>query len=180
MKTEFSNEQGLGQITSFLSFKLGSENFTIPVMRIMEILEVPKITKVPQSPNFLVGVINLRGAVLPVIDTRIKFGMSAIEYTINTCILVLSIEVNEDTIEVGALVDSVSEVFELSDSKIMPSPTIATRYRTDYLKGMIQEEDHFLMVLDIDKVFSSNDLESINIASNNLNERDENSELTKQ
>ena len=130
-------------------------------MKIMEILEVPKITKVPQSPNFLVGVINLRGAVLPVIDTRIKFGMSQIQYTINTCILVLSIEVNDEEVVVGALVDSVSEVFELDESKIKPTPTIATKYRADYIQGMIQEDDHFMMVLNIDKVFSSLDLESI-------------------
>lgn len=166
MKAELSNENGIGQLTSFLSFKLENENFTIPVMKIMEILEVPKITKVPQSPNFLVGVINLRGAVLPVIDSRVKFGMTPIEYTINTCILVLSIEVNDEVIEVGALVDSVSEVFELNETKILPSPTIATKYRADYVKGMIQEGDHFLMVLDIDKVFSSNDLESLNVVSN--------------
>jgi purine-binding chemotaxis protein CheW len=127
----------------------------------MEILEVPKITRVPQAPNFLVGVINLRGAVLPVIDTRIKFGMTPIEYTINTCILVLSVLSNDEIIQVGALVDSVSEVFEFSTDKIKQAPTIATRYRADYIHGMIQEDDHFIMVLDIDKVFSSNDLESI-------------------
>lgn len=161
IKTDVAGEKQVGETTSFLSFKLSSENFTIPVMKILEILEVPKITKVPQAPNFLVGVINLRGAVLPVIDTRVKFGMSPIEYTINTCILVLSIEVNEETIEVGALVDSVSKVFELNENKILPSPTIASKYRVDYVKGMIQEDDHFLMVLDIDKVFSSNDLDSI-------------------
>jgi purine-binding chemotaxis protein CheW len=160
MKTETTNEM-VGETKSFLSFRLAEEHFTIPVMKIMEILEVPKITKVPQSPNFLVGVINLRGAVLPVIDTRIKFGMSPIEYTINTCVLVLNIEVNDENLIVGALVDSVSEVFELHDSKIKPTPTIASRYRADYIQGMIQENDHFMMVLNIDKVFSSNDLESI-------------------
>lgn len=166
MKSEQMNENVLnGETKSFLSFKLEHENFTIPVMKIMEILEVPKITKVPQSPNFLVGVINLRGAVLPVIDTRIKFGMTPIEFTINTCILVLSIEVNEEVIEVGALVDSVSEVFELNTNDIKQAPTLATRYRADYVQGMIQENDHFIMVLDVDKVFSSNDLDSINIAS---------------
>jgi purine-binding chemotaxis protein CheW len=116
---------------------------------------------VPQAPNFLVGVINLRGAVLPVIDTRIKFGMTPIEYTINTCILVVSVLSNDEIIQVGALVDSVSEVFEFSTDKIKQAPTIATRYRADYIHGMIQEDDHFIMVLDIDKVFSSNDLESI-------------------
>ena len=161
MKTETTNDKMVGETKSFLSFILAEEHFTIPVMKIMEILEVPKITKVPQSPNFLVGVINLRGAVLPVIDTRIKFGMSHIEYTINTCVLVLNIEVNDENLIVGALVDSVSEVFELHDSKIKPTPTIASRYRADYIQGMIQENDHFMMVLNIDKVFSSNDLESI-------------------
>jgi purine-binding chemotaxis protein CheW len=164
MKTEATNEKLAGETKSFLSFRLGEEHFTIPVMKIMEILEVPKITKVPQCPNFLVGVINLRGAVLPVIDTRIKFGMSQINYTINTCILVLSIDVNEETLVVGALVDSVSEVFELNESKIKPTPAIATKYRADYIQGMIQEDDHFMMVLNIDKVFSSGDLESITIS----------------
>ncbi len=161
MKAEATLERIAGETKSFLSFKLAEEHFTIPVMKIMEILEVPKITKVPQAPNFLVGVINLRGAVLPVIDTRIKFGMSQIQYTINTCILVLSIEVNEEELVVGALVDSVSEVFELDEEKIKPTPTIATKYRADYIQGMIQENDQFMMVLNIDKVFSSNDLESI-------------------
>lgn len=161
MKTEATNNNLTGETKSFLSFRLAQEHFTIPVMKIMEILEVPKITKVPQSPNFLVGVINLRGAVLPVIDTRIKFGMSPIDYSINTCILVLSIDINEETLVVGALVDSVSEVFELNESKIKPTPAIATKYRADYIQGMIQEDDHFMMVLNIDKVFSSMDLESI-------------------
>ena len=161
MKTETTNEKLTGETKSFLSFRLAEEHFTIPVMKIMEILEVPKITKVPQAPNFLVGVINLRGAVLPVIDTRIKFGMSQIQYTINTCILVLNIEVNDEELVVGALVDSVSEVFELHDSQIKATPTIASRYRADYISGMIQENDQFMMVLNIDKVFSSNDLESI-------------------
>ena len=91
MKTEEATELLMGENRSFLSFKLDSEHFAIPVMKIMEILEVPKITKVPQAPVFLVGVINLRGAVLPVIDTRVKFGMSPIDFSIDTCILVVNI-----------------------------------------------------------------------------------------
>ena len=146
---------------SFLSFKLGKEHFAIHVMKIMEILEVPKITKVPCAPNFLVGVVNLRGAVLPVIDGRIKFGMSPIEFTINTCIIVLKIEMNEEEIMVGALVDSVSEVFEMEESKIQASPTIGTKYKADFIQGMIKENDHFMMLLNIDAVFSSDELESI-------------------
>ena len=161
MKTEITDDKLSGQTRSFLSFKLDTEHFAIPVMKIMEILEVPKITKVPQSPNYLVGVINLRGAVLPVIDTRVKFGITPIEYTINTCILVLNVEFNDEQIVVGALVDFVSEVFEFDESKIKPSPSIATKYRSDYIEGMIQEDDHFMMVLNIDKVFSINDIETL-------------------
>lgn len=161
MKTEDGNELLIGQTKSFLSFKLDAEHFAIPVMKIMEILEVPKITKVPQAPAFLVGVINLRGAVLPVIDTRVKFGMAPIEFTIDTCILVVNINYNEEEVMVGALVDFVSEVFDYDERKIKPSPTIVTKYRSDYIEGMIQEDDHFMMVLNIDKVFSLNDMESI-------------------
>jgi len=161
MKAELTDDQVHAKTSSFLSFKLADEHFAIPVMKIMEILEVPKITKVPQSPSFLIGVINLRGAVLPVIDTRVKFGMTPLDFTINTCILVVSIQANDEEIMVGALVDFVSEVFEFDELKIKPSPTIVTKFRSDYIRGMIQEDDHFMMVLDIDKVFSLDDLDSL-------------------
>ncbi len=165
MSEENNTDKLSGNSQSYLSFNLSEEHFTIPVMKVMEILEVPKITKVPQAPSFIVGVINLRGAVLPVIDTRIKFGMNPIEYTVNTCILVMTVEINEESIVVGALVDSVLEVFELDESSIKASPSIATKFRAGYIKGMIQENDRFMMVLDIDKVFSSSDLDNLAISS---------------
>lgn len=161
MRADLLDEQAMIKTTSFLSFKLADEHFAIPVMKIIEILEVPKITKVPQSPNFLVGVINLRGAVLPVIDTRIKFGMTPVDYSIDTCILVVNVKVNDEQVLVGALVDFVSEVFEYDELKIKPSPSIVTKFRSDYVTGMIQEGDHFMMVLEIDKVFSMDDIDSI-------------------
>jgi purine-binding chemotaxis protein CheW len=161
MTTALLNKKIAENEKSFLSFKLGEEYFAINVMKIMEILEVPKITKVPQTPDFLKGVVNLRGAVLPVIDSRIKFKMSPIEFTINTCILVLNIEVDNELIMVGALVDSVLEVFEIEGNQIQPSPTIGTQYRADFIQGMIKEKDQFMMLLDIDKVFSSQDLDQI-------------------
>lgn len=165
-------EKAVEATQSFLSFKLGNEHFAIHVMKIMEILEVPKITKVPRAPSFLVGVVNLRGAVLPVIDGRVKFGMSPIEFTINTCIIVLKIEMNEEEIMVGALVDSVSEVFEMEESKIQPSPTIGTKYKADFIQGMIKENDHFMMLLNIDAVFSSDEIESIVQTRENTNEEE--------
>lgn len=146
---------------SYLSFKLGGEFFALPVMKVLEIMEVPKITSVPQSPAFLKGVINLRGAVLPVIDTRVKFGMSATTFDINTSILVLSVTDLEDTLTVGVLVDSVLEVFEIDDSSIKPSPAIGAKYRAEFIEGMISHNDEFMMLLDIDQVFSLLDLQTI-------------------
>lgn len=161
MLTKTNKEINTDSTKSFLSFKLGEENFAIEVMKIMEILEVSKITKVPHAPDFLKGVVNLRGGVLPLIDGRIKFGMSAIEFTVETCILVLNINIKDEKLVVGALVDSVSEVFEIETSRIQPSPTIGARYRADFIQGMIKEEDRFMMLLDIDKVFSTEEIEAI-------------------
>jgi purine-binding chemotaxis protein CheW len=161
MKTNLIKGDKIESTKSYLSFKLAEEHFAIEVMKIMEILEVPKITKVPHAPDFLKGVVNLRGGVLAVVDARRKFGMQATEMTVDTCILVLSIELNEETITVGALVDSVLEVFEIEERHIQPSPSIGSKYRADFIKGMIKEKDQFMMLLDIDKVFSSEELESI-------------------
>jgi purine-binding chemotaxis protein CheW len=144
---------------SYLSFNLGEETFAIEVAKIMEILEVPKITKVPKAPAHLVGAVNLRGGVLPVIDTRIKFDKLPTEFSVNTCILVLTIKVNDEVLNVGALVDAVSEVFELDEKNIKASPTIGTRYRADFINGMIQEKDQLIMLLEIDKVFTTPEME---------------------
>ncbi len=146
---------------SFLSFKLSSEHFAINVMKIIEILEVPKITKVPQAPDYLIGVVNLRGGVLPVVDTRKKFGLPPIDHTVNTCIVVLNINIDNEDIIVGALVDAVSEVFEIEEDQIQPSPSIGTKYQADFIQGMIRENDQFMMLLNIDKVFSVSEMEMI-------------------
>lgn len=146
---------------SYLSFRLGTEHFGIEVIKIIEILEVPRITKVPHAPNYMKGVVNLRGGVLPVIDTRVKFGMTETEQTIETCIVVLNIEINDERITVGAMVDAVSEVFELENGDIQPSPAIGTKYRPEFIKGMMRFKDQFLMLLNIDKVFSAGEVEAI-------------------
>jgi purine-binding chemotaxis protein CheW len=146
---------------SYLSFRLGSEQFGIEVVKIIEILEVPRITKVPHAPSFMKGVVNLRGGVLPVIDTRVKFGMSAIEQTIETCIIVLNIELQEERLTVGAMVDAVSEVFELESADIQPSPAIGSKYKPEFIMGMMRFKDQFLMLLNIDKVFSAGEAEVI-------------------
>ncbi len=151
---------------SYLSFKLGKETFASNVSKVLNILEMPQITDVPQTPDYMVGVMNLRGAVLPVVDTRVKFGMEATKVTSNTCVLVLEINIDNRSLKLGAMVDSVEEVMEIEENEINPSPSIGTKYNTEFIHGMVQQGEGFVMVLDMDKVFSTHEiieLENANI-----------------
>lgn len=155
------NSENITKINTFLSFKLGEEEFAAHVGKVLNILEMTKITEVPKAPEYMKGVINLRGTVLPVIDTRIKFGMPKTEYTTNTCIIVLDIEMDGDSIHVGALVDSVQAVLELDSSQIMPAPSIGSKYKSEFIEGVANVDDKFIMILNMDAVFSSNELTNI-------------------
>jgi len=145
-------------VESFLSFRIGSEIFAANVKNVLNILEMTKITKVPKSPEYMKGVINLRGIVLPVIDSRVKFGISNTEITTNTCIIVLELHTSGEPIMIGAIVDAVKEVLELDVNDILPPPSIGTNFRSDYLKGMTQSEESFIMILDAEKVFGTEEI----------------------
>ena len=145
-------------INSYLSFKLERETFGVNVSKVIEILEVPHITKIPKAPAFMRGVINLRGTVLPVVDTRLKLGLHKEADTISTCIIVFSIELEKETVVVGALVDAVQEVFEMHEAEFKPTPSIGAKYKTEFLKGMVNRGAEFIMMLDVDKVFSTDEL----------------------
>ena len=149
------------ETTQYLTFKLDEEIFALDVAKVREILEYTSITKVPQTPDFMRGVINLRGSVVPVIDLRLKFGMTATEQTINTCIVVTEVEVEGETVLLGALADSVQEVNEMEPGQIEAAPHIGSHLDTDFIKGMGKHDNNFVMILDIDKLFSSCDLEAI-------------------
>lgn len=151
----------ISKINSFLSFKLGDEEFAAHVGKVLNILEMTKITEVPRAPEYMKGVINLRGTVLPVIDTRIKFGMQPTEYTTNTCIIVLDIDMDGESIHVGALVDSVQAVLEFDNASIMPAPSIGSKYRSEFIEGVVNVDDKFIMLLNMDAVFSSDELSSM-------------------
>lgn len=144
--------------TSFLSFRLGDEFFAANVGKVLEILEIPKVTKVPRSPAFMRGVINLRGNVLPVIDTRAKFGLPPIDDTVNSCILVMSIALEGRDITLGAVVDAVQEVLEIEEESIQPVPSVGSRYRTEFIEGMVRLNDQFIMLLDLNLVFTSDEV----------------------
>ncbi len=141
-------------VLSYLSFCLGGEHFASPVTKVLNILEMCPITPVPLAPKYMVGVINLRGSVLPLIDTRVKFGMSATQVSVNTCILVLDIAGEGESTYVGALVDSVQEVLELSEEDILPPPSIGSKFRAEFITGLARKQDKFVMIMDMDKVFS--------------------------
>jgi purine-binding chemotaxis protein CheW len=148
----------INEAVQYLTFKLAEETFSLDVAKVREILELNTITKVPQTPNFMRGVINLRGSVVPVIDMRLKFGMTATEQTVNTCIIVAEVQLEDEVIVLGALADSVQEVIEMEPEQIEAAPHIGTRLNTNFIKGMGKHDGRFIMILDIDKVFTSDEL----------------------
>ena len=150
--------KGITETTQYLTFKLDKEVFALDISKVREVLDFTTVTKVPRTPDFMRGVINLRGNVVPVVDMRLKFGMSVTEKTVNTCIIITEIEMDGDTTVLGALADSVQEVIDLEPEQIEPAPRIGTRLNTDFIRGMGKRDDHFIMILDIDKVFSADDL----------------------
>ncbi|HYQ47801.1 MAG TPA: chemotaxis protein CheW [Thermodesulfovibrionales bacterium] len=146
------------ETTQYLTFRLAEEIFSIDISKVREVLDFTSITKVPQTPEFMRGVINLRGSVVPVVDMRLKFGMSKTERTVNTCIIIVEISVDGDTTVLGALADSVQEVIELEPQQIEPAPRIGTRLRTEFIRGMGRRDEQLVIILDIDKVFSVDEL----------------------
>ncbi len=149
------------EATQYLSFKLGEEIFAINVAQVREILDVIAITKVPQTPDYMQGVINLRGSVVPVMDMRLKFGMPATQRSVNTCIIVMEVTQDGETTVLGSLADSVQEVLDLEPDQIEPAPRIGANLRRDFIKGMGKHDDRFIIILDIDQIFNNSDLEVI-------------------
>ncbi len=145
---------------TFLTFRLGEEVFAANIEKASNIIEMTTITKVPRSPDYMKGIINLRGTVLPVIETRMKFGMEAKEYTRTTVIVVFNVDIEGEKSIVGAIVDEPGKVIEIAETDIKPPPTVGAKYKSELIKGMIKTEDQddFIMLLDIDKVFSMEEL----------------------
>ncbi|MGD0821035.1 MAG: chemotaxis protein CheW [Desulfomonilia bacterium] len=154
--------EGIMDTRQYLSFKLDEEEFALDISKVREVLDFTKITKVPQTPAFMRGVINLRGAVVPVVDLNKKFGIKDTEKTVNTRIIIGEVDIEGENIVLGVLADSVHEVMELEPDHIEPAPKIGTRLNTDFLKGMGKRDEEFVMILDIDKVFSADDLAIVN------------------
>ncbi len=146
------------EIRQYLTFKLDHEVFAMDVATVREVLDFTVITKIPRTPEFMRGVINLRGSVVPVVDLRLAFGMSATEKTVNTCIIVVEVSLEGESTILGALADSVEEVIDLEPEQIQPAPKIGTSIKTDFIRGMGKRDTQFVMILDIDRVFSAEQL----------------------
>ena len=146
------------ETNQYLTFKLEDEVFGLAIGKVREVLDFTTITKVPRTPEYMRGVINLRGSVVPVVDLHLKFGLAQTEKTVNTCIIIVEISMEGEITVLGALADSVQEVVELEPEQIEPAPKIGTKLNTEFIKGMGKREEEFIILLDIDKVFSNEEL----------------------
>lgn len=145
-------------LEQYLTFMLGGETFAIGILHIKEIIEYGQLTTVPMMPDFIRGVINLRGAVVPVIDLSSRFGGRRSEVTRRSCIVILELHVEEETQVIGVVVDAVNEVLEIAAGDIEPPPAFGTRIRTDFIAGMGKVQEKFVIILDVDNVLSVEDL----------------------
>ena len=146
----------------YLTFLLGREEFAIRVMKVREIMGIQDITAVPQTPGYVKGVINLRGKVIPVVDLRLKFCLPEVEYTQRTCIIVVQVQGEGLAIQTGIVVDEVSEVLNLVAADIADTPDFGDGAATSYLLGMAKVKGKVKILLDIDRVLTSQDLSGLN------------------
>lgn len=153
------NDNNIQQLFSqYLTFRLGEEMFALDVGQVREILDVTTITRVPRSPNFMRGVINVRGSVVPVVDLRLKFGMTGTEQTVDTRIVVMEIVLDGEQTVIGSLADAVHDVMELDSAAIEDAPKIGAKWNSSFIRGIGKHNDQFIIILDVDRVFSAEEL----------------------
>ncbi|RZB38370.1 MAG: purine-binding chemotaxis protein CheW [Desulfobacteraceae bacterium Eth-SRB2] len=143
----------------YLTFTLADEEYGIGILKIKEIIGMLPVTTIPQTPDFVKGVINLRDKVIPVIDLRLRFGIESIDYTDRTCIIVVEIQGTIQTVQIGIVVDSVSEVLNIKGEEVEDTPTFGARLNTDYILGMAKMEGGVKILLDIDRVLKAEEVE---------------------
>ena len=145
------------EIGQYMTFKLGNEVFAVNVAQVREVLEVSRITKMPTVPEYMLGVVNVRGKAIPVADLRLRLGLPAARETVSTRIIVLELLLDGEPAVLGGLADSVHEVIELDPSSTLRPPHVAMRWRTEFIQGMGKRGDDFLIILDVNAVFASED-----------------------
>ena len=146
----------------YLTFLLGDEGYGLSILKVKEIIGLMPITSVPRTPDYVKGVINLRGKVIPIIDLRLKFDMPSIDYTERTCIIVIEVAATNGTLQLGVVVDSVSEVVNINDGQVEPAHAFTTNVNTDYILGIAKIEDDVKILLDIDRIFVQEEIDALN------------------
>ena len=145
----FQREELVGK---YLTFALGNEEYSVPVLKVREIIKIMDITAVPQVPEYVKGVVNLRGKVIPVVDLRLKFGFPAADYTERTCIIVVEVALTTGSRMMGIIVDHVSEVLNVTAEEIEQTPQFGDEIQTDYMKGIAKVQGQVKILLDLDRV----------------------------
>ena len=157
----------------YLTFSLGGEVFALGILNVKEIIEYGNLTEIPMMPAFIRGVINLRGAVVPVIDLSARFGGPASTVSRRTCIVIVELGEGEERQDLGVIVDAVNEVLEIPRSEIEPPPTFGAKIRADFIQGMGKVEGHFVIILNVDRVLSPQEITMLASMSSNGNGTEE-------
>jgi purine-binding chemotaxis protein CheW len=153
------------KVSQFLTFSLGSEEYGVDILRVQEIRGWQQVTRVPNAPPHMLGVLNLRGVIVPIIDMRMRFRLANVEYTPLTVIIVLSVEGPSGAHVFGVVVDSVSDVLDVKDSDVKAKPDFGTAVNTAFIGGLATVGDHMVMLLDIDMLLSAEELSALAAAS---------------
>lgn len=146
------------ETSQYLTFVLADETYAFNIQKIREVLDFTRVTRVPRMPDFMLGVINLRGGVVPVLDLCLKFGLPESENTVDTCIIIIEVEIGGEMILLGTMADSVKEVLSLEPDQIEPPPKIGMRLDTEFIDGMGKKDDEFIIILNIDRLLSTEEL----------------------
>mgnify|MGYP006287166765 CR=1 FL=1 len=149
------------ETNQFLTFSLDKEQYAAEVARVQEVLELLPLTKLPKMPEYMKGVINIRGSVVPVVDLRQKFGMSEVEETVDTSIIVMDVGEGEQRMTIGCLADSVEEVIDIPPESVEPAPSFGTKVDTEFIDGIAKRDEQFIIVLDINQVFGRGELKNL-------------------
>ena len=150
--------------SQYLTYRLAEETYALNIGKVREVLDFTAITRVPRTPDFMRGVINLRGSVVPVVDLRVRFGLPRTEKTMDTCVIIMEVSLDGAPTVLGALADSVQEVLDLDADHIEPPPRIGSRLHTDFITGIGKHGERFIIILDLDKLFSGDELSMVHAA----------------
>lgn len=148
----------------YLTFTLDQEQYAAEVSKVREVLELMPVTKLPRMPEYMRGVINIRGSVVPVVDLRQKFGMAEVSETVDTSIIVMDVGREGHEMTVGCLADSVDEVIDIAPDSVEAAPSFGTKVETQFIDGIAKREDAFIILLDINRVFADGELSNLEAA----------------